>query len=312
MAAASTAAPAPPQNRAGAENFPLGIALAFIAFALYSVMDVTVKLLTAKYAVPQVIALNSLFALGPILAYAALFGGLFNNLRTRRPIYQLARAFCGVCSSFLGFWAYSRMPIADVYALAFTAPLFITALAVPILKEPVGWRRWSAVGVGFLGVLVMLRPGSGLINAASFAVLGGAFFYSVGMLVTRFARNTESGVSFAFYSTLASLTVFGAMTPWLGRMPTWPDLGLSALGGTVCGIAFVCLLTAFRKVPAAVAAPFQYTQIIWGVLYGYLFFGDLPDSMLFVGVAIVIASGLYILYRETVLGRQVTAQPVAE
>lgn len=312
MAAASSAAPTSPQSRAGAENFPLGIALAFIAFALYSIMDVTVKLLTAKYAVPQVIALNSLFALGPILTYAALFGGLFNNLRTRRPAYQLTRAFCGVCSSFLGFWAYSRMPIADVYALAFTAPLFITALAVPILKEPVGWRRWSAVGVGFLGVLVMLRPGSGLINAASFAVLGGAFFYSVGMLVTRFARNTESGVSFAFYSTLASLTVFGAMTPWLGRMPTWPDLGLSALGGTVCGIAFVCLLTAFRKVPAAVAAPFQYTQIIWGVLYGYLFFGDLPDGMLYVGVAIVIASGLYILYRETVLGRQVTAQPVAE
>ncbi|MFY8095623.1 MAG: DMT family transporter [Niveispirillum sp.] len=296
-----------PQTRQGEENFPLGIALAVVAFALYSGMDVTIKLLTKTYSVPQVIALNSLFALGPILAYAAMFGGLYNNLRTRRPIYHVIRAGCGLFSSFFAFWAYSRMPIADAYALAFTAPLFITALAVPILKEPVGWRRWSAIGVGFAGVLVMLRPGSGLINLGSLAVLAGALFYSVGMLVTRLARNTETSVSFAFYATLASGTVFGAMTPWLGRMPTLHDLGLSALGGTLCGVAFVCLLTAFRKVPAAVAAPFQYTQIIWGVLFGYLIFGDVPDRTLFIGLAIVISSGLYILYRETLLGRQVTA-----
>ncbi|MFV3131186.1 DMT family transporter [Niveispirillum sp. KHB5.9] len=296
-----------PKAQQGEESFPAGIALAFVAFALYSGMDVTIKLLTKNYAVPQIIALNSLFALGPILAYAALFGGLYNNLRTRRPIYHVIRATCGLFSSFFAFWAYSRMPIADAYALAFTAPLFITALAVPILKEPVGWRRWSAIGVGFIGVLIMLRPGSGLINTGSLAVLAGALFYSVGMLVTRRARNTETSVSFAFYATLASGTVFGAMTPWLGRMPTLHDLGLSAIGGTLCGVAFVCLLTSFRKVPAAVAAPFQYSQIIWGVLFGWLVFGDVPDRTLFIGLAIVISSGLYILYRETVLGRQVTA-----
>lgn len=311
MSAASNSTASAP-GRSGEENFPLGIALAFAAFALYSCMDVTIKLLTKTYSVPQVIALNSLFALGPILAYATIFGGLYNNLRTRRPLYHAIRAGCGLFSSFFGFWAYSRMPIADAYALAFTAPLFITALAVPILKEPVGWRRWTAVGVGFMGVLIMLRPGSGLINIGSLAVLGGAFFYSIGMLITRFARNTESSVSFAFYSTLTSGLVFGSMTPWLGRMPTLPDLGLSALGGTLCGVAFVCLLTAFRKVPAAVAAPFQYTQIIWGVMFGYLVFGDVPDRTLFIGLAIVISSGLYILYRETVLGRQVTSRAPAE
>lgn len=306
---AVTPRPVSPQAE---ENFPLGIALAFVAFALYSGMDVTIKLLTKSYAVPQIIALNSLFALGPILIYAALSGGLYNNLRTRRPLYHVIRATCGLFSSFFAFWAYSRMPIADAYALAFTAPLFITALAVPILKEPVGWRRWSAIGVGFVGVLIMLRPGSGLINLGSLAVLAGALFYSVGMLVTRLARNTETSVSFAFYATLASGTVFGAMTPWLGRMPTLHDLGLSALGGTICGIAFVCLLTAFRKVPAAVAAPFQYTQIIWGVMFGYLLFGDVPDRTLFIGLAIVVSSGLYILYRETVLGRQVTSRRTLE
>lgn len=307
MSAASNSSPT-----ASGENFPLGILLAFLAFAGYSIMDVTVKMLVKHYSVPQVIVLNSLFAFGPILIYAAISGGLYRNLRTRRPTMHLARAGCGLCSGFLGFYAYSQMPIADVYALAFTAPLFITALAVPILKEPVGWRRWSAVAVGFAGVMVMLRPGTGLLNPAAFAALGGAFFYSIGMLITRRMRGTESSVSFAFYSTFASVSVYGAMLPWLGKMPSLDHLGLSALGGTVCGIAFVCLLTAFRKVPAAVAAPFQYTQIVWGVLYGYVFFGDRPDPMLFVGVAIVIASGLYILYRETLLGRQVAAQPVAE
>ncbi|MBJ7417947.1 MAG: DMT family transporter [Niveispirillum sp.] len=301
-----------PASQQAEENFPLGIALAFFAFALYSGMDVTIKLLTKSYAVPQIIALNSLFALGPILIYAAFSGGLYNNLRTRRPLYHVIRATCGLFSSFFAFWAYSRMPIADAYALAFTAPLFITALAVPILKEPVGWRRWSAIGVGFVGVLIMLRPGSGLINLGSLAVLAGALFYSVGMLVTRLARNTETSVSFAFYATLASGTIFGAMTPWLGRMPSLHDLGLSAMGGTLCGVAFVCLLTAFRKVPAAVAAPFQYTQIIWGVMFGYLVFGDMPDRTLFIGLAIVVSSGLYILYRETVLGRQVTSRAAAE
>lgn len=292
----------PVQQRAE-ENFPLGIALAFVAFALYSGMDVTAKLLARTYPIAQILALNSLFALGPILLYAALSGGIYNNLRSRRPIYHVIRSGCGLCSSFLIFWAYSRMPIADAYALAFTAPLMITALGVPILGEAVGWRRWSAIGVGFIGVLIMLRPGSGLINIGSVGVLVSALFYSVGILVTRKARSTETSVSFAFYASASIALVFGATLPWIGRMPSLPDLGLSLLGGTLCGVAFVCLLSAFRKVPAAVAAPFQYSQIIWGVMFGYLVFGDVPDETLFVGLAVVIGSGLFILYRETLLGR---------
>ena len=294
------------------ENFPLGIVLAFVAFALYSGMDVTAKLLAKTYSIPQVIALNSLFALGPIVLHAALSGGLYNNLRTRRPIYHVIRSGCGLFSSFLIFWAYARMPIADAYALAFTAPLMITALGVPILKEAVGWRRWSAVGAGFIGVLVMLRPGSGLIGVGSVGVLISALFYSVGILVTRRARGTETSVSFAFYATVTNGLVFGATLPWVGRMPSLPDLGLSALGGTLCGVAFVCLLAAFRKVPAAVAAPFQYTQIIWGVMFGYLVFGDVPDGTLFIGLTIVIGSGLFILYRETLLGRSAPSRAAAE
>ncbi|WP_114393339.1 DMT family transporter [Oleisolibacter albus] len=289
------------------ENKARGILLAVTAFALFSVMDVTVKLLTARYSVPQVIASQNFFALLVILAYAAATGGIRHHLGTRRLPLHLLRAAGVVCGSFCTYFAYSRMPIADAYAIAFSAPLFITALSVPILREPVGWRRWSAVAVGFAGVLVMLRPGQGVLDLAALAALGGAFFYAGGMIIARHMKGTESSVSFACFGNLAGLVVYGAMLPWLGRVPDGVDLALSALGGTLSGTAMITLLTAFRCAPSAVVAPFQYTQIIWGILYGVLLFGTRPDGLLFVGGAIVIASGLYILYRETVLGRPLVA-----
>lgn len=282
-----------------------GILLAAGAFALFSVLDVIVKLLAAGYAIPQVIFLNSAFALIPILGYAALRGGLVNNLRTRRIRMHMLRAAMGVSSGFCTLYAFSRMPIADVYALAFSAPLWITLLSVPILKERVGWRRWTAVGIGFLGILIILRPGAGMSDLAAFAALGGALFYSLGMLISRFMRGTESSVSFAAYSSTAAMLVMAPMLPFVWQTPTPVHLAMSAIGGLLGGTALICLLTAFRLAPASLVAPFQYTQLVWGVIYGYAVFGHVPDPWLFLGGGIVICSGLFILYRETVLGRQV-------
>lgn len=284
-----------------------GLVLAAGAFALFSVLDVIVKLLTAGYAIPQIIFLNAAFALATILTYAALRGGIVRNLRTRRVGLHAVRASMGVLSGFCTLFAFSRMPIADVYTLAFSAPLWITALSVPILKEKVGWRRWTAVGVGFLGILIILRPGAGVIDLAAFAALGGAFFYSMGMLISRFMRGTESSVSFAAYSSIAGLLVTAPMLPFVWQTPTLTHFGMSAISGTIGGVALICLLTAFRQAPASFVAPFQYTQLLWGVLYGYLVFGTVPDPWMVLGGGIVIGSGLFILYRETVLGRQVAA-----
>lgn len=296
--------PMPPASRP--DNKALGILMAVLAFALYSVTDATVKQLSARMSVPQIIVGNGLFSLVPIVGYAVWSGGL-RLLRPHRPLLHLARASCGLVSGFLAYFAYSRMPIADAYALSFTAPLFITALSVPLLGEKVGWRRWTAVGVGFMGVMVMLRPGSGTLDLAALGVLAGAFLYSLGMMITRLARATDSAVSFAFSTTTFGLLTWGATLPWWGVPPTAGDLVLHALGGTCVGIAIVLLLSGFRLAPAAVVAPFQYTQIIWGVAIGWLLFGDRPTAPMLLGAGIVIGSGLFILYRETVLGRQKAA-----
>ncbi|MFC7333740.1 DMT family transporter [Rhodocista pekingensis] len=288
------------------ETVARGIVMAVTAFALFSGLDVIVKLLTARYALPQIIFLNAVFSLGPVLAYAAVRGGVLASLRTRRLRLHGLRALCGVCSGFCTFFAYSRMPIADVYALAFAAPMIMTALSVPVLKEQVGWRRWTAVAVGFGGVLLMLRPGRGMVDVGALAALAGAFFYSSGMIISRLMRGTETSVSFAFYSAAAAMAATAGMLPFFWQTPTLADLGLSALGGTLGGTALVILLTAFRQAPTAVVAPFQYTQLLWGVFYGWVFFGHLPDAWLFLGGGIVIGSGLYILHRET---RRTVPQP---
>ncbi|MFM2043429.1 MAG: hypothetical protein RLY86_2005 [Pseudomonadota bacterium] len=288
-----------------------GILLAVASFGFFSGMDVLVKLLSARYAVPQIIFFNCIFSLMPILVYAAATGGIIDNVRTRRFGMHLLRSCIGVVGGISAFYAYSRMPLADAYALAFAAPLFITALSVPILKEQVGWRRWSAVGVGFIGVLVMLRPGAGVIDIGAFAALGGALCYSINMLIARGMRGTEKPVSFAFYSTIISLGANGVLTAFVWVPPTLPDIGMHAAAGLISGCSVIALLTAFRLAPAAVVAPFQYTQMLWGVLAGYLIWGVVPDVWLGVGAAIVIASGLYILYRETVLGRGVAAKTVS-
>ncbi|WP_119679259.1 DMT family transporter [Indioceanicola profundi] len=293
------------------EKIAGGIMLAVGAFALYSMMDVAVKLLAGRYAVPQIIFFNCIFSLLPILAYAAMTGGVVNNVRTRRPGMHMLRSGISVVGGLCTYFAYSRMPIADAYALAFTAPLFITALSVPILGEQVGWRRWTAVGVGFAGVLVMLRPGAGVIDIGAFASLGGALCYSVNMLIARMMRGTEKPVSFAFYATVVNLLANGLLLSFVWVPPTLQDIGVHAAVGLIGGCAVIALLTAFRQAPAAVVAPFQYSQMAWGVLSGYLIWGYVPDIWLGVGAAIVIGSGLYILYRETVVGRGVAAKVVS-
>jgi drug/metabolite transporter (DMT)-like permease len=285
------------------ENRGTGILLAVCAFAMFSFLDVVIKLLTTRYPVPQLIALHCLFSLLPVLFYATRTGGILVNIRTQRPGMHLVRAGSSVTAGLCATYAISRMPVADVYAFTFSAPLFITALSIPLLGETVGWRRWTAVAVGFGGVLVMLQPGRQAIDVGALLALGAALFYSISMLIARKMRGTESSVSFAVFSSLAGLGVNlpVALSGW--TPPSLIDLGASALGGVVGGAALIMLLTAFRRAPAAVVAPFQYTQMVWGILFGLLIFGTVPDENRLLGSAIVIASGMYILYRETILGR---------
>jgi drug/metabolite transporter (DMT)-like permease len=283
-----------------------GIGLGALAFGLFSVMDALIKWLSATYPVPQLVVFNALFALIPVALMAMSRGGL-SQLRTRRLGLHLLRGTLGTLGGLLAFYAFSRLPLADAYAIIFATPLLITALSVPILGEAVGWRRWCAVLVGFAGVLVMLRPGIAPVGPGSLAALGAACASACAILLVRKLSMTETTASIAFYSNLTAVTLMAATFSPSFVAPSLHDLLLMALSGLFGGSALLILIAAYRRTPAALVAPFQYTQMLWAIVLGVLFWGDLPEAAMLLGASIVAASGLFILYRETALGRRPTA-----
>lgn len=284
----------------------LGLGLGTLAFGLFSGMDALVKWLSAGYPVHQMVFSNAVLALLPVGIWAWRTGG-FRQLRTRRLSLHVLRGLCGLLSAFLAFTAFSRMPLTGAYAIIFATPLLITALSVPVLGEQVGWRRWSAILAGFAGVLIMLRPGAETMSLGALAAIGAACASAFRVLLVRRLSTTETTASIAFYS---NVTILLAMTPVLiveHAMPGLQDAILMATAGLLGGIALIALINAYRCAQAALVAPFQYTQMIWGTLFGLLLFGELPDAAVLLGASVVAASGLFILYREAALGRRPTA-----
>jgi drug/metabolite transporter (DMT)-like permease len=283
-----------------------GIGLGALAFGLFTVMDTLIKWLSAGYPVIELLFSNALFALVPVAITTLRRGGVA-RLRTRRLRLHVVRGTFGMGGGFLGFYAYSQLPLADAYSIIFATPLLITALSVPMLGEQVGWRRWSAVAVGFIGVLVMLRPGAAPIGLGALAALGAACSSAVAILLVRKLSATESTASIALYSNLTVVLVTGCLLPFDFVLPSVGDLLLMAASGLIGGTALLILIGAYRRAPAALVAPFQYSQMVWAILLGFLIWGDVPDPAKLLGAAIVASSGLFILYRETALGRRPTA-----
>ncbi len=284
----------------------LGILLMLTGIASFSVMDATIKWMTADYPVIQVVALRSWFGL-PLLALFALYRGGFKSLRSGRPSVHVGRFLLVLLLTFGFFWGLSQMKLVDAIAITFAAPIFITALSVPILKELVGLHRWVAIGAGFIGVLIMLRPGSGVFEWASLVVLGSVLSYSLLMITTRVLKSSESTASLMLYPQLGMSITGLLLTPFFWVSPTPGDLLLFAMIGIFGTFGIICITHAFRLGPAAVISPFEYSALIWATLLGYLLWSELPDSITLLGAAIVIACGLYIIYRETV--RAVPPQP---
>lgn len=277
----------------------LGIVLMLAGIAGFSVMDAIIKWLTADYPVAQVVALRSWFGL-PLLSLFALYGGGLKSLKSQRPLAHGLRYFLVLLLSFGFFWGLSQMKLVDAIAITFAAPIFITALSVPILKETVGWHRWLAIGVGFCGVLVMLRPGMGVFQWAALIVLGSVVGYSLLMITTRAFKETESTAALMLYPQLGMSLTGVFLAPFFWVTPSLFDLGLFAFAGLFGSIGVMCVTHAFRLGPAAVISPFEYSALIWATLLGYFFWEELPDTITLMGAAIVISSGLYIIYRETV------------
>jgi len=286
-------------KHSSADRPALGIVLMLAGIAGFAVMDATIKWLTADYPLTQVVALRSWFGL-PLLCLLALYEGGLKALKTRRPLVHIGRYTLVLALSFSFFWALSQMKLVDAIAITFAAPIIITALSVPLLKEPVGLHRWLAISIGFCGVLIMLRPGAGVFQWAALVVLGSAIVYALLMITTRAFKSTESTAALMLYPQLGMSLTGIAFAPLFWVTPSLSDLGLFALAGMFGSVGVMCLTNAFRLAPAATISPFEYTALIWATLLGFLLWGELPDTYTLIGAGIVISSGLYIIYRETI------------
>ncbi|MQP66866.1 EamA family transporter [Niveispirillum sp. SYP-B3756] len=284
----------------------IGIAWFQVAILCFAVMDAVIKYLTADFGTWQIMFFRGFFSLIPIAVLMVRSGGL-GTLRTSHLLSHVGRALIGIAAAFCFFYAYSIMPLADAYAIGFAGPLFMTALSVPVLKEKVGWRRWLAVLVGFAGVIVMLRPGQGMLTLTALVPLAAAAFYALTMLYVRVLARTESNAAITFYfvTTMSAMAAIAMIPEW--RTPQGWQWLLLIMVGVIGGVAQIAFTQAFRLTSPSLLAPFEYTAMIWAVLFGYLLFGDIPDKAIWIGGAIVVAAGLYIIHRETVLHRQITS-----
>jgi drug/metabolite transporter (DMT)-like permease len=280
-----------------------GIYLKLGALGLFCTMDAMVKALGGTYGSFQLMLFRSAIAMVPVAVLIWHAGG-FKVVRSNRPWLQALRVCIGFGSLLGFFYVFPRMPLVDAYAISFAAPLFMVAFSVPLLGEPVGWRRWSAVGVGFVGVLIMLDPWDIQFHAISLIVLAATFCYALSTVMVRLLSRHDQDVATVFWFSLSAgvVSLIGAIPEWI--WPTAMDwiwlIGLGLLGG----VAQILMTRAWRLAPAAVLAPFDYTSIVLAMLFGYLWFREEPSPTVWYGLPLVIGSGLYILHRERVRARE--------
>lgn len=286
------------------ERVGLGIATMLAGVFALATMDAMAKWLAASYSVAQVVFFRSLFAIPLILLLAHASGGLRLLVKTKHPWVHLARGLVAAVATFAFFTSLRYMPLAEAWAIAFAAPLIVTALSWPLLGERVGWRRWAAVLVGFLGVLVVVRPGMATFQPAALLALVTAMGYGLILITARKYAPSESTPTLVFYTTVVPLVAAAAFLPAQWQTPEAFDWVLFAGMGLLGGAAMLLLTQAFRLAPAAIVAPFDYTALIWSVGWGWLIWNELPDAYGWVGAALVVTAGLYVVHRETRLARR--------
>ena len=225
-------------------------------------------------------------------------------MRTGRPWLQFGRSILLLGSTLLNFFALRWLQLDQATAIIFTTPFFVAILSGPVLGEWVGWRRWTAICVGFIGVLLVARPGFGGIHAAALISLVAAVFYAAYTITTRLLSRTDTSDTTLFYSNLFGALVLLPIVPFVWTTPSDPlVIVLMVASGAFGSVGHYMLIVAHRHAPASMLAPFIYTQIVWVIVLGYLVFADVPSWWTLAGAAVVVASGLYMLYREQLVGR---------
>lgn len=280
-------------------NLP-GRALLYMAagVAAFALLDAGAKWLTQMFGVAQIIFLGRFFTLILVLAIALPRVG-FGIFHTRRPWRHLARAVTSVLTMATFFWALSLMPLANVVALTFAAPLIMTVLSVLVLREDVGPRRWGAIAVGFVGVLIMLRPTGDGFDWSALIPLASALFYAVSIIVSRQLTATESTDNLMLWVSLAAIVSSAPFMPAEWKTPAPLELAVFVFTGVASGTGQFLMLRAFRYGEVSMLAPVEYTSLIWAAGLGFLLWRDVPGWPIWVGAAIVAGASIYIARRET-------------
>ncbi len=275
----------------------IGALLSLAAFGVYATHDVLIKFLGSSYSPFQVIFFSGLLGF-PLVTLALMRERADGNLIPKHPLWTAIRTAAAVLGGLAGFYAFSVLPLAQVYAIFFTMPILITLMAIPLLGERVGARRWVAIMVGLLGVVVVLRPGQADLGLDHLAAFGGAILGAAASVIVRKVGAQERAVVLIIYPMMANFVVMGLALPFV-YVPVAPVhfammAGIAALGL----LAGVLAIAAYRRAPAIIVAPMQYSQIIWAIIFGHFIFGENIDIYTGIGTAIIIAAGIYIVLRE--------------
>ncbi len=275
-----------------------GPLLALGAFALFSVHDVIIKTLGESYSPVQIVFFSVLLGL-PLAMLILMRDPTDGNLLPRRPGWTALRTTAAVTTALCVFYAFSVLPLTQTYAILFATPLLITILSVPLLGERVGWRRGVAVLVGLGGVLLVLQPGQGEgLTLGHLAAFVGAFASALASIIIRKIGSEERNVVLLVYPMMANLALMGMVLPFVYQPMPLTHFGALALMAALALVASLCVIAAYKRAPAFQIAPMQYSQILWAVVFGALFFGEGVDLVTIAGAVVIIASGIYILLRE--------------
>ena len=278
-----------------------GSILALVAFAIFATHDVLIKYLGGTYSPFQIVFFSVLFGF-PIVTILLLRDAKEANLIPRHPRWVVARTLASVVTGFCAFYAFSVLPLAQVYAFIFAAPLLITLLSIPILGETVGVHRWAAVVLGLVGVMIVLRPGAEPLTLGHIAGLMAAAGSAVVSVITRKIGRAERAAVMMLYPMMANVVLMGAILPFVYKPMPVEHLGLLVVVAALGFAGGLSMIAAYRFGDAAVVAPMQYSQIIWGSAFGFLFFAEVPDINTGIGAGVIIMAGLYVVLRESLGG----------
>jgi drug/metabolite transporter (DMT)-like permease len=275
-----------------------GVFYALAAFAVFSTHDAVIKFLGVSYSPPQMIFFATLFSF-PLVTFMLMRDKTGGTLRPVHPWWTGLRTLCATINVGCVFYAFTTLPLAQVYAVLFATPLVITVLSIPILGERVGLHRWLAVFVGLIGVIVVLRPGTDTeFQLGHLAALACAFFGGMAAIIVRKIGQEERTIVLMLYPMVMNFVIMGGLMVFTYEPMPLTDFGGTALAALLGFMGGVCLIVAYKASEATIVAPMQYSQIIWAAIFGYAFFDEAIDAGTLIGAGIIIASGLYIVFRE--------------